>query len=60
MPMFDFHCNECGKDFESLTKPYEPVVCPHCSAQGAEKKPSILGSYFIKGDNSASTRPRKR
>jgi putative FmdB family regulatory protein len=58
VPIFDFHCKACGKDFESLSKPYEPVQCAHCRTPGAEKKISSFGGYQIQGDNSASVRPK--
>jgi putative FmdB family regulatory protein len=61
MPIYDFECMDegCGKAFESLMKPYEPVKCPHCDQYGfAKRVVSGFGGYKIRGDNSASTSPK--
>jgi putative FmdB family regulatory protein len=39
MPIFEYHCNQCDKDFELIvysadTKP----ECPHCASQDIVKK----------------------
>lgn len=60
MPIYEFHCSECGRDFESLSKPYEPVECAFCKMRdGVVKKVSAWGAYSIKGDNSASETPKR-
>ena len=59
MPLYDFFCPECGKLFESLSKPYDPVKCPECFSWPCERQISAPGNYTINGDNSASTRPQK-
>jgi putative FmdB family regulatory protein len=41
MPLYDFECDACGKRFESLSLPYEPVECRHCLAQGARRLVSL-------------------
>ncbi len=31
MPIFEFHCNDCGTDFEKLVFSSDPAVeCPQC------------------------------
>ncbi|PLX79114.1 MAG: zinc ribbon domain-containing protein [Desulfuromonas sp.] len=41
MPLFEFHCPACGKDFEKLMKePQETTPCPACH-QLAQRKISI-------------------
>ncbi|MGQ9921152.1 MAG: FmdB family zinc ribbon protein [Desulfobacca sp.] len=31
MPIFEFHCNDCGTDFEKLVFGSDPAVaCPQC------------------------------
>lgn len=56
MPIYDFECPECGEEQEVLAKHDAEVVCK-C---GAEMKKLIrpFGAYYIKGDNSASVRPK--
>lgn len=30
MPLYEYDCPLCFKVSESLTRPWEPVICPHC------------------------------
>jgi putative FmdB family regulatory protein len=60
MPLFDFKCKSCGHEFEAIQKnDAETILCPSCNTWFCEKLLSKVGTYFIKGDNSASTRPKK-
>ena len=67
MPIYEFKCknNKCEKVFESLIKPwddrystYKGVICPHCKYLGCERIISAHGGYTIKGNNSASQKPK--
>jgi len=55
MPLFDFHCKECGHEFERIAKSDAKVECPKCGA-GADKKmsaparPKFNGSGFYETD----------
>jgi putative FmdB family regulatory protein len=40
MPLYDFECCECGKSFESISKPWDPVQCPHCRGPKTRRLPS--------------------
>jgi putative FmdB family regulatory protein len=33
VPIYEFSCLECGKDFESLMKPHDPIECPSCKTR---------------------------
>jgi putative FmdB family regulatory protein len=38
MPIFEFHCNDCGEDFEKLVFGGDPVVeCPKCHKAHCER-----------------------
>ena len=45
MPIFEYSCKGCGKEFEALVRPNTPApVCPACSSADLEKlisKPAI-------------------
>lgn len=62
MPIYEWTCSACGKDFESLSKPYEPVACPHCKAEGEHKKlvPSKITYQINAYSNPASTSPKRQ
>ena len=39
MPIFDFKCNECEKEFERLTKSSEKTPeCPLCGSLNTQRK----------------------
>jgi putative FmdB family regulatory protein len=44
MPMFEFQCHECGKDFERLVFASETgkVACPHCGSEQTGRKLSVF------------------
>ena len=37
MPIYEFHCNKCDKDFEELVFADQDVTCPHCQGNNLEK-----------------------
>ncbi len=44
MPIFEYRCEQCGKDFEKLVfNRSEPVACPVCEGHHVKKKFSIFG-----------------
>ncbi len=48
MPIFDYRCNQCGKEFEKLVRKEEDKVCPDCASDDLEKKVSAAG-FSLKG-----------
>ena len=45
MPLFDFVCRACGREFEALVRPGHPPVCPDCGATDLDQKPT---SFAVK------------
>lgn len=37
MPIFEYHCNECDKDFEILIIGDEEVSCPECEGRNLRR-----------------------
>jgi putative FmdB family regulatory protein len=38
MPMYDFRCRGCGREFEALARPQDPpITCPACRGADLEK-----------------------
>lgn len=60
MPLYDFHCEDCGLNFEGVVAAHARVPCEACNSKNVLKRISFPGSYKINGDNSASTTPRQR
>ena len=41
MPIYDYHCRQCGKDFELLINRSTVPACPKCGSQSLEKRLSL-------------------
>ena len=38
MPLYDFHCTACDREFEALVRPQDPPpCCPECRSTEIEK-----------------------
>ncbi len=44
MPIFEYHCRSCGRDFETLVRGGEQPACVHCESAELEKKLSVFAS----------------
>jgi putative FmdB family regulatory protein len=59
MPLYEYLCDSCGHQFEEFLNSRDKYrECPHCESS-AEVLPALHGGYRIKGDNSASVRPKQ-
>jgi putative FmdB family regulatory protein len=41
MPIFEYTCKSCGRDFELLVRPGSELVCPGCASTELEKLTSL-------------------
>ncbi len=41
MPIFEYHCEQCGKDFEELVFGNAKVACPACQSKTLTKQFSV-------------------
>lgn len=45
MPIFEYNCNACGRDFEKLVRQSDPApVCPACAGTQLTKKLSTFAA----------------
>lgn len=45
MPIFEYHCLVCNREFETLVRTSTPAVkCSHCGSELLEKKFSLFGA----------------
>jgi putative FmdB family regulatory protein len=54
MPIYEFICNDCNKEYDDLcdydeTDKYEDVICPHCDS-GDKKKLLSACKHAFEGD----------
>ncbi|MGE5581331.1 MAG: FmdB family zinc ribbon protein [Bacillota bacterium] len=44
MPIYEFKCLNCKKDFEELCAVGSTAKCPHCSSANTQKKLSVFSA----------------
>lgn len=61
MPIYNYRCEECEKEYEAIvfSATAEPDPCPSCKSTNVHKALTAHGGYHIKGNNGASERPRR-
>jgi putative FmdB family regulatory protein len=48
MPIFEFHCRQCGSDFEELVAAFgDLALCPGC---GSERVAKQVSSFAVAGE----------
>lgn len=62
MPLFALKCRKCEYETDSLLKSKDEAAteaCAQCGTVGMDTPLTSHGGYTIKGNNGASTKPRK-
>lgn len=54
MPIYEYACSDCGKEFETLVRSGSTPECPECQSQSLEKKLSVFASTGTGGGHSHS------
>ena len=44
MPIFEYTCNSCGHEFETLVRGADIPDCPKCASTALEKKLSVFAA----------------
>jgi putative FmdB family regulatory protein len=55
MPIYEFHCEKCGRDSEILVRSsnWDGTKCPHCGSSELDKKFSTFAAAGSGGDSPA-------
>lgn len=55
MPLYEFHCAGCDKDFELLVRSsqWQGTACPHCGSKKLAKKLSVFASSVASSTSAA-------
>jgi putative FmdB family regulatory protein len=56
MPLYDFRCRACGRDFEALVRPSHDPVCPSCGSPDLERLLTGAGFSVRSGGLSPAAR----
>lgn len=49
MPIYEYHCNDCGKNFECLIIGNDTPKCSNCSSENAARLMSACGFFSKSG-----------
>lgn len=44
MPIYEYQCDDCGRDFEALLRSTTVPVCPQCGGQQLTKQLSVFAT----------------
>ena len=44
MPLFEYRCQDCSRDFEVLVRGSETPHCPSCNSESLEKRLSVFAA----------------
>ena len=55
MPIFEFACLGCGREFEQLVRASSPAVCPSCQSKDLQKKFSVFATSGTSGHSHPAT-----
>ena len=60
MPIYEFHCEQCGKDSELLVRSvqWEGTPCPKCGSLQLKKKLSMFAPSTGGDEPSCSSQPK--
>jgi len=59
MPLFDFLCRACGREFEALVRPQDaaPPSCPKCKSTDLERR---LASFAVSSQEKTQAAAAKK
>jgi putative FmdB family regulatory protein len=53
MPIYEYRCRDCAREFEAIVTPSRPPVCPSCHGHELDKQFSVF-AVATKSSSSAS------
>lgn len=57
MPLYEYACRACGREFEVLVRGEETPACPHCESRKLDKLLSVAAGHVAKGKSGGNAEP---
>jgi putative FmdB family regulatory protein len=58
MPIFEYHCDDCGVDFERLLKNRDEDVACECGSSNVQKLMSVFAAHNAAGGSGSTPMPQ--
>lgn len=58
MPIFEYVCKDCSREFEALVYGSQKAACPGCQSRRLEQKLSVFAVAAPAGKPAANSQPR--
>jgi putative FmdB family regulatory protein len=55
MPVYEYHCTECGEKFEKLVRSFTQQIMPTCPKCGSAEVNKAVSLFGVGGADSTST-----
>lgn len=62
MPLFDYRCRKCGREFEALVRPQDaaPPACPACRSTDLDRQLPTFAVSSAEKTQAAADKKRKK
>ena len=57
MPIYEYHCDECGTDFERLVRTADEAATCECGSDKIERRWSVFAAHTAVGSSPSSAGP---
>lgn len=57
MPLYEYVCEDCRREFEVLVRAAEDPTCPHCESRSLTKLVSVAAGHVVGGTRSLPEPP---
>ena len=54
MPIYEYACQGCGREFETLVRSDTVPACPHCHSTHLQKQLSVFATKVVTPDTAAA------
>ncbi len=57
MPIYEYACQDCGREFEALVRAGTVPACPQCQSQHLDKRLSVFATASAGGEAAPAVGP---